>query len=83
MIPIKLPEEPPREGQRRRFRMATSLIAGVALLLVILQYTPYALLPARKTDTLWGVLTGIVFMSVVIEWTWRDAARRQRERSRS
>ncbi len=73
------PGTPPTPRAHRGFRIAVGVIALLALTLLTLQYTPRALLPAAKTDSLWGVLVGVVGMSVFVEIRWA-AARRERSR---
>ena len=67
MITPDLPSTPwPRE-RRRRFRLVVLACIAIAATALALQYTAHALLPAGKTDTLWGVLTGLVLTGGAID----------------
>jgi hypothetical protein len=70
-----LPDDTPAQRALRRFRTVTVILAVLAALLLILQYTPYALLHSNKTDTLWGLLVGIVGMGLVVDRRWTASAR--------
>jgi predicted tellurium resistance membrane protein TerC len=72
----RVPHRPPSEGALRRFRRITALIALMVGVLLMLQYTAYAILPVRKTDTVWGILVGVVVMGLVISARWTAATRR-------
>lgn len=43
-------------------------LIAVAAVVVLLQYTSYAILPTEKTSTLWGVLTGLVIGGFIFGW---------------
>jgi di/tricarboxylate transporter len=77
MIPIfKIPDRPRSQEAHRKFRRVTAMIFIIVAIVLALQYTSHALLAARHTTTLWGVLTGIAFMTVLVEWRWSRPLRR-------
>jgi hypothetical protein len=53
-------------------RAAGSVVIVVLVILaavvVCLQYTSFALLPAEKTSMLWGLLTGLVVGGLILTW---------------
>ncbi|MFN2637662.1 MAG: hypothetical protein ABR585_11600 [Gemmatimonadaceae bacterium] len=61
---------PPERTEPVRARSSTLLIIliVIAAVIVCLQYTSYALLPANKTSTLWGVLTGLIVGGLIFGW---------------
>ena len=67
-----------KQRAHRRFRILTGLIAVLAGVTLLLQYTSHALLPAHRTDALWGVLVGVVGMGLVIDRRWAASARDDR-----
>jgi hypothetical protein len=78
MLPHAIPDRAPNRAAHRRFRSIVGLLVVVAAAALALQYTAHALLPAEKTDTLWGVLVGLVAMGLLVDWQWTRAARRGR-----
>lgn len=78
MLPDHTPERTPTQRARLRLRILAGLLAAFVLAAVLVQYTPYALLPQPKTVTLWGVLVGILVMALIIDRRWATAARRDR-----
>ena len=77
MLPPSLSDRPPDPEKHRRVRWIWGALLVAIAVVVALQYTSYALLPAEKTDTLWGVLVGAGFTVAVVEWHWRDARLKQ------
>jgi archaellum biogenesis protein FlaJ (TadC family) len=55
---------------RRPARNSTFLIAIILAMVIIiaLQYTPYAMFSADKTSLLWGMLTGLVIGGLIFGW---------------
>jgi archaellum biogenesis protein FlaJ (TadC family) len=55
---------------RRPARNSTFLIAIIIAMVIIiaLQYTPYAMFSADKTSLLWGMLTGLVIGGLIFGW---------------
>jgi hypothetical protein len=53
------------------------VLATLALIAALLQYSPYALLAERRTETLWGVLVGVVVMGIVSDRRLAAAIRRE------
>lgn len=77
MIPVyHIPERPPDAPGRRKFRIAVAIIALIVIVALVLQSTSHALLPGRKTSSLWGILTGIALMTAYVEWRWTRAVNR-------
>lgn len=62
---------------QRRFRRIIGVLATLALIAALLQYSPYALLAERRTETLWGVLVGVVVMGIVSDRRLAAAIRRE------
>ena len=60
----------PTPQAHRRFRLCTGILGIAVLVLLVLQYTSYRLLPDQKTSTLWGVLVGITGMTALLEYLW-------------
>lgn len=69
---------PPTDPARRRVRIVVGLLCLTVIGALVLQYTPYHLLPARKTDTLWGILTGVAAMAAFAEYRWSASIHRDR-----
>jgi hypothetical protein len=47
----------------------------VAVVVVSLQYTPYALFSSEQTSTLWGMVTGLIIGGFIFGWLkapWKD-----------
>lgn len=74
LIPVDLGRRPePRV--RKRMYLAVGVIATAVVALLIMQYTSYRLLPAGKTDGLWGMLVGMGLMGGAAELHWRKVDR--------
>jgi di/tricarboxylate transporter len=67
---VEISDKAPSPERHRRFRGIVGVMIAVVGIALFLQSTSRALLPARKTSTLWGVLTGIVLMTAYVEWRW-------------
>ena len=76
MFPYSSFDSAPSPEKRRRFNLIVVVLALVACAALALQYTSYALFPASKTDTLWGLATGIILMSLLVTILWSRGARR-------
>ena len=77
MLPfVNIPDKPRSQQAHQKFRTIVTLIVVVVAVVLALQYSSHPLLPARKTSSLWGVLTGVVLMTAFIEWRWSRALRR-------
>jgi type VI protein secretion system component VasK len=81
MLPHLIPDRAPNPAAHRRFRLIVGVLAILVAVVLALQYTAHALLPARKNDALWGVLVGIVGMGLLLDRQW-TAAERRRPRAR-
>lgn len=62
---------------RRPARNSTFLIAIILAMaiIVVLQYTPWAMFSGDKTSLLWGMLTGLVIGGLIFGWLkfhWSD-----------
>jgi archaellum biogenesis protein FlaJ (TadC family) len=62
---------------RRRARNSKFLMAiiVVAVIVVSLQYTEYALFSSEQTSTLWGMVTGLIIGGFIFGWLkypWKD-----------
>jgi hypothetical protein len=75
MLIEPISDNPPVPAKHRRFRIFVGMLCVVGIVLLILQYTPYHVLPERKTSTLWGFLVGVLAMTAYAEYRW-SAARR-------
>jgi hypothetical protein len=62
--------DPKDPATRRPAKNSVFLIALIiaAVIIVALQYTPYAMFSADKTSTLWGMLTGLIIGGVLFGW---------------
>ena len=40
----------------------------IAVIVVVSQYTPWALFPPDKTSTIWGVLVGLIVGGMIFGW---------------
>jgi len=78
MIFSSFPAHAPPPPRRRRFRIIVGLVGLGVIGLLALQYTHFRLLPADKTDTLWGVVVGMAAALALAEYTWAAAERRDR-----
>lgn len=72
------PTRPPTPQGRRRYRTIIGLLGLGVISVLILQYTPYHLLPVSKTDTIWGILVGMTAMTAFAEYRWSDSVVRDR-----
>lgn len=75
MLINPISENPPVPGRHRRFRIFVGTLCAIGIVLLVLQYTPYHLLPEQKTSTLWGFIVGVLAMTAYAEYRW-SAARR-------
>ena len=71
---------PPSPARRERFSRFVALLFAVEGQAPALQYTRDALLPAAKTDTLWGVMSGVVFGFILSNGYWEWTTRRTTEK---
>ena len=81
MLPVHFDERLPSEAKRQRLAKVVVLLELPVAILLILQYTRYALLPASRTNTLWGVFNGLVFGFLFINAAWQILERRAVRRS--
>lgn len=61
-----------RPARNSKFLMALIIVAVVV---VSLQYTPYALFSSEQTSTLWGMVTGLIIGGFIFGWLkapWKD-----------
>jgi uncharacterized membrane protein len=66
-----MPNTDPKDAPTRRPpKNSVFLIALIiaAVIIVAVQYTPYAMFSADKTSTLWGMLTGLIIGGVLFGW---------------
>jgi hypothetical protein len=73
---------PPAPRAHRRFRLVVGILTLGVLGLLGLQYTPHKLLPQHRTATLWGVLVGMVAMTILAERYWAAVAQGERANAR-
>jgi hypothetical protein len=71
------PPGSPKPSYRRPPRNSKFLMAliVVAVIVVSLQYTPYAFFASDQTSMLWGMLTGLIIGGFIFGWLkypWRD-----------
>lgn len=67
MLIFRLPDTPVTPERHRRFRVRLGVAILIALVLLALQYSRWALLPASRASALWGVLAGLVVAGVVVD----------------
>jgi DMSO/TMAO reductase YedYZ heme-binding membrane subunit len=81
MIPAPSLDRLPSAAKRERLAKVVVLIAVLVGVLLGLQYTRYALLPGTRTNTLWGVLNGLIFGFLLVNAIWEFRERRAIRRS--
>ncbi|MGZ8376962.1 MAG: hypothetical protein ACXW0Z_06935 [Gemmatirosa sp.] len=78
LLPHVIPDDASSRTGHRRFRLIVGVLVLLAAVVLALQHTAHALLPARKTDSLWGILVGLVGAGLLLDRQWAAAARRGR-----
>ena len=68
---------PGKQSYRRPARNSKFLMAiiVVAVIVVSLQYTEYALFSSEQTSTLWGMVVGLIIGGFIFGWLkypWKD-----------
>ena len=71
MLLNDIARQAPPPDKIRRFRTIVVLIALLVVIVLALQYTQHSLLPQSKTDTLLGVLVGVIGMGLLVSYRWR------------
>jgi archaellum biogenesis protein FlaJ (TadC family) len=71
------PPGSPKHSYRRPARNSKFLMAiiVVAVIVVSLQYTEYALFSSEQTSTLWGMVTGLIIGGFIFGWLkppWKE-----------
>ena len=54
--------------KRGRSGKIVFVLLTIAVVVVALQYTPYALFAAERTSMLWGMLVGLIIGGFVFGW---------------
>jgi hypothetical protein len=75
MLIDPISDNPPVPARHRRFRIIVGTLFLIAAVLLVLQYTPYHLLPERKTSSLWGFMVGVLAMTAYAEYRWSPSRR--------